>query len=135
MVSGGRSLHSKAVRFAAVGILNTIVDMTVFALLVAASAAPLFANLLAWLVAVLFSYALNSRWSFDRASHLSDVRSFGRFFTLGALISLGVSTGAIAVLTDTIGLWPAKILGVILAAILNFLAAQWSIENRLPWSR
>lgn len=128
-------LLAKAVRFGVVGLLNTIVDLAVFALAIAASATPLFANLLAWLVAVSFSYALNSRWSFDRSIQLSEARSIGRFLTLGALISLGVSSGAIAVLAGTIGLWPAKILGVVVAAILNFLAAHWSIENRLPWSR
>lgn len=131
MASGSRRLGVKAFRFAVVGIVNTVVDMAVFALLVTESFAPLFANLLAWLVAVSFSYALNSRWSFDRCEQLSEARSFGRFITLGALISLGVSSGAIAVLTETIGLWPAKILGVAVAAVLNFIAARWSIENRL----
>lgn len=135
MVAEGRSLRTKAARFAAVGVLNTLVDLATFALLVAATVAPLVANLFAWLVAVCFSYLVNSRWSFERSAGLSDRRAFGRFFTLGALISLGVSTGAIAALEGPIGLWAAKILGVIVAAILNFLAAQWSIENRLPWSR
>ncbi|TIO99415.1 MAG: GtrA family protein, partial [Mesorhizobium sp.] len=30
-----------------------------------------------------------------------------------------------------IGVWPAKIIGVVVAAVLNFLAARWSIEGRL----
>jgi putative flippase GtrA len=51
--------------------------------------------------------------------------------SLGALISLGVSSGVIAALSGWIGVWPAKILGVILAAILNFFAARWSIEDRI----
>ncbi len=92
---------------------------------------PLVANVLAWAVAVTFSYIVNSRWSFEREETLSTTQSVLRFVSLGALISLGVSSGVIAALAGWIGVWPAKILGVILAAILNFFAARWSIEDRL----
>jgi putative flippase GtrA len=34
-------------------------------------------------------------------------------------------------LAGIVGVWPAKIGGVIVAAVLNFLAARWSIEGRL----
>lgn len=126
-----RSIQSKAGRFIAVGLLNTVIDLAVFAFALWAGAAPLLANICAWAVAVSFSYALNSRWSFERTENLSETKSALRFVSLGALISLGVSSGVIAVLAGWIGVWPAKIIGVVLAAILNFVAARWSIEDKL----
>lgn len=126
-----RSLASKVVRFGAVGLLNTLVDLATFALLVALAVPALAANVGAWMVAVSFSYILNSRWTFERKTELGETRSILRFLGLGALISLGVSSGAILALAPVIGLWPAKILGVVVAAVLNFIAARWSIENRL----
>ena len=59
------------------------------------------------------------------------MRSIARFVGLGALISLGISSGAIVALASVIGVWPAKLLGVAVAAVLNIIAARWSIENRL----
>ncbi|WP_157015417.1 GtrA family protein [Mesorhizobium xinjiangense] len=126
-----KSLATKSGRFVLVGIANTLIDLAVFSLLVAAGMAALVANVLAWLVAVVFSYAVNSRWSFDRDTRLSDARSALRFISLGAVISLGISSGFLLALTGVIGVMPAKIFGVIVAAILNFIAARWSIEDRL----
>lgn len=131
MTEQGRTLGNKAQRFLIVGLLNTVIDMAVFAVLLAVDIRPLVANVLAWAVAVTFSYIVNSRWSFEREETLSMTQSILRFVSLGALISLGVSSGLIAALAGWIGIWPAKILGVILAAILNFFAARWSIEDRL----
>ncbi|MGE0281799.1 MAG: GtrA family protein [Rhizobiaceae bacterium] len=131
MTGKGRTLGNKAGRFLVVGLINTVVDMSVFAALLSAGQRTLVANVIAWAVAVTFSYLVNSRWSFERNETLSTTRSVLRFVSLGALISLGVSSGVLAALTGWIGVWPAKILGVILAAILNFFAARWSIEDRI----
>jgi putative flippase GtrA len=131
MTERGRTLGSKAQRFVIVGLMNTVIDMAVFAVVLSAGARPLAANVIAWAVAITFSYVINSRWSFERHETLSATKSVLRFVSLGALISLGVSSGVIATLAGWIGVWPAKILGVVLAAILNFFAARWSIEDRL----
>jgi putative flippase GtrA len=131
MREGQRGVGGTFLRFALVGVFNTTIDLAVFALLVAASMNPLAANILAWAAAVSFSYLVNARWTFARAEGLSHVRSFLRFAGSGALISLGVSSLAIVMLSQAIGVWPAKILGVAIATALNFVAARWSIENRL----
>lgn len=131
MTASGRGLGGKFVRFATVGVFNTAIDLAVFALLVAVALHPLPANVLAWFVAVTFSYLVNAHWTFERAEGLSHARSFVRFAGFGALISLGVSSLAILTLSQALGVWPAKILGVAVAVVLNFVAARWSIENRL----
>lgn len=125
------TMTQKALRFGLVGLANTGVDLAIFAALVALAVPALGANIGAWLVAVCFSYLINSRWSFERDTSLHEGWAFLRFISLGALISLGISSLAVILLPPLIGLWPAKILGVVVAAILNFFAAHWSIENRL----
>ena len=126
-----RSLAGKAVRFGLVGLANSVVDLAIFTGALMAGAPPLIANLVGWGVAVVFSYAVNSRWSFERATGVGDLRAAARFIGLGALITLGVSSGAILVLSGVIGVMPAKIVGLVVAAVLNFIAARWSIEDRV----
>ncbi|MET0597662.1 MAG: GtrA family protein [Mesorhizobium sp.] len=126
-----RPLAVKMVRFGLVGVANTAIDLAVFTVLVLVGMGALPANLVAWATAVSFSYLANSRWSFEASSEVGPARSALRFFSLGALISLGLSSGALVVLAGTIGVMPAKIVGVVAAAVLNFLAARWAIENRL----
>jgi len=126
-----RSIWEKLLRFGVVGVANSLIDLAVFGALVAAGTAPLLANLAGWAVAVAFSYVANSRWSFERSRQVGEARSALRFVVLGAAITLGVSSGAIVVLAQQIGVLPAKIVGLVAAAILNFIAARWSIEDRV----
>jgi putative flippase GtrA len=126
-----RSLGGKLGRFAVVGFANTVIDLIVFSIMLKLIGMPLVSNLVAWGVAVVFSFLANSFWSFDRDRGKPIGHSFFQFVSLGALISLGVSNLSIALLAGTVGVWPAKLIGVVVAAILNFAAAKWSIEGRL----
>ena len=59
----------KAASFAAVGVVNSLIDFCVFWILVQYFGAPLIpANVLSWLVAITNSYVLNSRITFARES-------------------------------------------------------------------
>jgi len=126
-----RRLSSKAVRFAAVGIANSGIDFAVFTVLVWAGIPALIANVLAWAVAVTFSYAVNSRWTFEADEALGKQKSFIRFALSGAAISLGSSSLALVALTPLVGLLPAKLIGIVVGAVLNFFAARWSIEDKV----
>ncbi|TPO11644.1 GtrA family protein [Mesorhizobium sp. B1-1-5] len=126
-----RSTSNKVVRFALVGLVNTGIDLTAFFALLELAVPALAANVGAWFVAVLFSFVANRLWSFERDPGIRLHHSFLRFVSLGALISLGVSSLSIAALAGAVGVWPAKIIGVVVAAVLNFLAARWSIEGRI----
>lgn len=111
--------------------MNATVDMAIFTALLWLGAWPQVANLCGWTTAVLFSYFVNSRWTFARNESVSRLVSFLRFVSLGALITLGASSGAIAILSQWIEPWPAKVVGLLIAAVLNFFAARWAIEDRL----
>lgn len=126
-----RSLGGKMIRFAVVGLANTAIDLAAFTGLLWLALPPLGANVGAWLVAVAFSFIANRFWSFERDPSIPLSHSVFRFVSLGALISLGVSSAFIVGLSGWIGVWPAKIVGIVVAAALNFLAARWSIEGRL----
>lgn len=131
MTGNGRGIAGKAVRFGLVGLANTAIDFVVFAALVAMAVPALLSNLGAWLVAVSFSYVANARWSFERNPAVRTQTSVLRFMALSALVSLGVSSAAIALLAGWTGLWPAKLIAVVVAAVINFFAARWSIEDRV----
>ena len=126
-----RSTGNKIVRFALVGLVNTGLDLTAFFLLLKLAVPALAANVGAWFVAVLFSFVANRFWSFERDPGIRLHHSFMRFVSLGALISLGVSSLSIATLVGTAGVGPAKIIGVVAGAVLNFLAARWAIDGPL----
>ncbi len=130
-MASGRPVQSKIMRFSAVGLANSAIDLAVFSLAMGLGAHALAANAIGWAVAVVFSYIANSRWSFERDRSLGDAHSALRFFALGAVITLGVSSGAIAALAGLIGPLPAKLIGLAAAAILSFFTARWSIESRL----
>lgn len=131
MIGPSRSLTGKLGRFAVVGVGNTAIDLAVFSIMLAMTAMPYTSNVVAWCVAVLFSFAANSLWSFERERGKPLAHSFLQFVSLGALTSLGVSNLSIALLAGPIGVWPAKILALFVIAALNFAAAKWSIEGRL----
>jgi putative flippase GtrA len=126
-----RSTGSKILRFAIVGLVNTAIDLAGFFVLLKLHVPPLPANVTSWFIAVIFSFTANSLWSFERNQAIRLHDAFLRFVSLGALISLGVSSLSLALFAGIAGVWPAKIGGVIVAAVLNFLAARWSIEGRL----
>jgi len=64
-----RPLSVKAASFAFVGVVNTLIDVNVFAIAYAIFGIPLIpANVLAWFVAVSFSYAANAMTTFGPES-------------------------------------------------------------------
>ncbi|MFC5583663.1 GtrA family protein [Nitratireductor kimnyeongensis] len=126
-----RPVTKKLGRFAIVGLLNTLIDLATFSALVALSFPALVANFLGWGVAVIFSFAVNSRWTFERGERFNLHKAFAKFAVSGSIISLGSSSLAVYFLPPLTGLFAAKLVGIIVGAILNFFAARWSIENRI----
>lgn len=90
-----RALIVKAMSFAAVGVVNSVIDFGVFFVAVQYFGAPLvMANVLSWLVAVSNSYVLNSTVTFARES--------GRQLRLGTYLKFLVSGLAGLVVNTTV---------------------------------
>ena len=102
-----RALVLKAMSFAAVGVVNSLIDFGVFWIAVQYFGAPIIpANVLSWLVAVSNSYVLNSLITFARESN-RELRwhTYATFLGSG-LAGLIVNT---TVLVVAIGLMPRLI--------------------------
>lgn len=102
-----RPLILKAISFATVGVLNSVIDFGVFWVAVQYLSAPLIAaNVLSWLVAVSNSYVLNSVITFARESGGAlQWRTYGKFLASG-LAGLVVNT---TVLIAAVSLMPRLI--------------------------
>lgn len=124
-----RNLLRKFTVFSVIGAVNTGLDILAFILLVKWGTPALVANVIGWLCAVCFSYAANSHLTFERNPEISRVKSMLRFMTGSALIALFFSSASIAALGDWLGVVPAKIAGSLLAVLISFVVAGWSIEG------
>src|SRR5438034_8799669 len=80
-----RGITLKAASFAAIGVFNTLIDLGVFLTAYGVFALPLVpANVLAWIVAVSFSYVMNSFITFAHESgRRLRWRDYGTFVASG----------------------------------------------------
>jgi putative flippase GtrA len=124
-----RSLRRKIASFALIGVMNTGIDAGAFAVFLAMQVPVLVANLMAWCCGVSFSFVMNARLTFVPTIGHAGWHAFLRFAATGAVVSLLCSTVILALLSDMIGIWPAKGLAIVIGAVLGFIAAQWSIEG------
>jgi len=120
-----RAVSLKAVSFAMIGVVNTLVDLGVFLAAYNLLGVPLVpANVMAWLVAVSGSYAMNSCITFaaESGGRLA-WRPYGAF----------VASGVAGVITNTVTLvvlsyW-MPVLAAKLIAILASFAVNFSLSH------
>lgn len=74
-------------RYACVGIINTSLHWAVFGTLVATGVSQAFANLIAFCVAVSFSFIANARWTFRQAATPARYLAYLIFMGTMALLS------------------------------------------------
>jgi putative flippase GtrA len=128
-----QKLAHELVKFGAVGVLNTLINLGVFnALLLSIdNVGRLKANMVATVVATIFAYFMNRHWTFkDRPSGHSTRREFVLFFVFN-LIGLGIESallgGTVYVLglTGILAVNIAKIVGLVLGTAFRF----WSYRT------
>lgn len=116
------SLFALLGKYATVGVLNTVLHWSVFFLLVAAfEMVTSWANLLAFIVAVTFSFFMNARFTFN--ADATGKRYF-LFVMFMALLSFGIGR-----LTDDAGWSPlvALISFSLLSLVLGFLYSRYIV--------
>ena len=131
--SGDRPFALKAVSFAAVGVVNTLVDAGVFFLAYAHLTSSLvMANVLSWTVAVSGSYAINSFTTFAAESGRKlSLRAYGTFILAG-LAGLVANT-AVLVVTAQMFHWPvwlAKVCAIGTSFVVNFCLSHFVVFRR-----
>jgi putative flippase GtrA len=116
-----RALALKAASFALVGIVNTAVDFSVFLATASYLQWPLVpANVLAWLVAVTFSYVMNSFITFGPESgRILRWRDYASFAASGAA-GMVSSTTILFALSYLVPVLLAKLLSILASFVVNF---------------
>ena len=123
-----RAVVLKAASFAIVGVVNTGIDFSVFWTAARYLGWPLVpANVLAWLVAVSFSYVMNSFITFGPESgHTLRWRDYLTFAASG-VAGMVASTSALFALTYVVPLVIAKLLSILVSFSANFLLSHFVV--------
>ena len=122
------SLKLKAINFGLVGVINTLVDLSIFWIAWRVLGFfPLMANVLAWFVAISGSYAMNCLTTFS-------VETGGRveFRTYGGFVASGVggllaSTAVLFIATAFSPILVAKFVAIVASFAVNFSLSHFLI--------
>ena len=123
-----RALALKAASFAMVGVVNTGIDFSIFWTTARYLGWPLVpANVLAWLVAVSFSYAMNSFITFGPESGRTlRWRDYATFAASG-IAGMVAGTATLFALSYVLPVLAAKLLSILVSFIVNFSLSHFVV--------
>ncbi len=140
VLAGGAVSAGGAARFAAVGLIGMLVDMSVFLSLSGLGATLVTAHITSFLVATLSNYVLNARWSFADSAGVNRQHPgalYLRFFTV-CLLALAIRGGILVGASDVFGA-PAQLAilyAIGAAALVTYLGSAFfvfpSVNPRVP---
>jgi putative flippase GtrA len=128
-----RAIALKAISFAFVGVINTVIDFSVFWTAATYLQWPLVpANVLAWLVAVSFSYAMNSFTTFGPESGgVLRWRDYGTFIASG-VAGMVASTTTLLLLSYVLPVLAAKLISILVSFVVNFSLSHFVVFKARP---
>lgn len=117
----------RALKFGAVGIANTGLDVALFAALTLLAGIPApVANIASYSAGIGLSFVLNRAWTFrDRRGGRVPVQL--TMFALGNFIALALSTATVALLAGHWGPLPAKAVSVLVTFAWNYVFATFVV--------
>ena len=123
-----RAVALKAISFALVGVLNTAVDFSIFWTAATYLHWPLIAaNMLAWLIAVSFSYVMNSFTTFaPESGRILRWRDYAAFAASG-IAGMISSTATLFALSYVLPLLPAKLISILVSFAVNFSLSHFVV--------
>jgi putative flippase GtrA len=123
-----RAIALKAVSFALVGVVNTAIDFSIFWTTATYLHWPLIpANVLAWLVAVACSYAMNSFITFGPESgRILRWRDYASFVTSG-VAGMVASTAILFALSFFVPILLAKLVSIVVSFAVNFSLSHFVV--------
>jgi putative flippase GtrA len=127
----GRAIGLKAVSFALVGVVNTVIDFSVFLAAYNSLGLPLIpANLVAWLVAVSASYVMNSFITFAAESGRQlRWRDYATFVVSG-IAGVIANTTALVVASYFVPVLAAKLMAIAVSFAVNFSLSHFVVFRR-----
>ena len=129
-----RAIALKAISFAFVGVINTAIDFSIFWTAATYLQWPLVpANILAWLLAVSFSYAMNSFITFGPESgRVLRWRDYATFVASG-VAGMMASTATLVALSYVLPLLVAKLVSIAVSFVVNFSLSHFVVfRKRTP---
>src|SRR5665811_1987840 len=123
-----RAVALKALSFAMVGVVNTLIDFSVFWTAAKYLQWPLVpANVLAWVVAVSFSYAMNSFITFGPESgRVLRWRDYATFIASG-VAGMVASTATLFALSYVMPVLAAKLISIAISFVVNFSLSHFVV--------
>ena len=125
-----RALALKAISFAVVGLVNSVVDFSVFSFAYYYLLLPIIAaNALAWVVAVTGSYILNSTITFARESGRKLTAKSYVNFALSQVAGFLANTGTVWCLVELghVPAWAAKVAAIAVSFAVNFSLSHFLV--------
>ena len=128
-----RALALKAVSFALVGVLNTAIDFSIFWTAAKFFLWPLVpANVLSWLVAVSFSYTMNSFITFGPETGRVLRRRDYLTFVASGVAGMVASTATLFLLSYFVHLLVAKLVSIGVSFVVNFSLSHFVVFRPRP---
>ena len=126
-----RAIALKAISFAFVGVVNTVIDFSIFWTAATYLLWPLVpANVLAWLVAVSFSYAMNSFTTFGPESgRILRWHDYANFIASG-IVGMVASTATLFVLSFVLPVLWAKLISILVSFVVNFSLSHFVVFRK-----
>ncbi|MBR1156102.1 GtrA family protein [Bradyrhizobium sp. JYMT SZCCT0428] len=128
-----RSLLAKLFSFASIGVVNVLVDVSIFTLLVRVLHLQLIpSNIVSWIIAVTGSYMMNSKITFGHET--GGLLSVGRYLRFAASGVLGVSiaTTVLVVLANHTTIAIAKLGSIAVGFVVNFSISHFLVFRAQP---
>jgi putative flippase GtrA len=123
-----RAVALKAASFAMVGVVNTLIDFSVFWTAVEYLHWPLVpSNVTSWLVAVTFSYVMNSFITFAPESGRTLRRRDYLTFVVSGVAGMVSSTAALFALAYAMPLLYAKLISILVSFAVNFALSHFVV--------
>ena len=119
---------AKLFSYASIGVVNVAVDVSAFTIAFKLAGLPLIpSNVVAWLVAVSGSYAMNTKITFGRET--GGMYSLGRYLSFAAsgIFGLVVATTILVILSHYVGVPVAKLASIITAFGVNFSVSHFIV--------
>jgi len=126
-----RDMRLKAISFAIVGVVNTLIDLGAFLAFYQWIELPLvLCNVLAWAIAVSFSYTMNSFTTFGPESgHQLRLRDYLTFVASG-IAGMIAATTTLKLLSLYVPVLTAKLVSILVSFVVNFSLSHFVVFRR-----